>query len=71
MFVWGSHDPLIPAGFKRHVEQWLPGAEQIVLDGCGHVPQVERPDQTNGLLRRFFSRVEALRAPGRAQRLAA
>jgi pimeloyl-ACP methyl ester carboxylesterase len=62
LFVWGSHDELIPAAFKRHVAQWLPQAEQIVLDGCGHVPQVERADQTIGLLRRFFNQVDALGA---------
>jgi len=62
LFVWGTHDRLIPPGFGRHVAQWLPGAEQIVLEGCGHVPQVERPEQTNGLLCRFFARVEALGA---------
>jgi pimeloyl-ACP methyl ester carboxylesterase len=71
LFVWGSHDPLIPAGFKRHVSQWLPSAEQIVLHGCGHVPQVERPDQTNGLLQRFLGRAEALEPRTRAQRAAA
>ena len=60
MFVWGTHDRLIPAGFRRHVEQWLPSAEQIVLEGCGHVPQIERPDQTNGLISRFFARADAL-----------
>jgi pimeloyl-ACP methyl ester carboxylesterase len=60
MFVWCSHDRLVPTAFRRHVERWLPHAEQIVLDSCGHVPQVERPEQTNGLLRRFFSGVDAL-----------
>lgn len=63
LFVWGSHDPLIPAAFKRHVAEWLPRAEQIVLDQCGHVPQVERPEQTNGLIDRFFARVDALERP--------
>ena len=70
MFVWSSHDQLIPAGFRRHVERWLPSAEQIVLEGCGHVPQVERPERTNGLLRRFFSRVDALGPPAAARRAA-
>ena len=37
-----------------------------MLDGCGHVPQVERPEQTNGLLRRFFADVDALGASGAA-----
>ncbi len=73
LFVWGSHDKLIPSGFRRHVAEWLPGAEQIVLDGCGHVPQVERPEQTNGLLRRFLKQVDATGATPRrvASRLAA
>ena len=59
MFVWSSHDKLIPPAFRGHVERWLPSAEQIVLEGCGHVPQVERPDRTNGLLERFFARLDA------------
>ena len=62
LFVWGSHDKLIPPGFGRHVERWLPHAEQIVLEGCGHVPQIERPERTNGLLTRFFARIDALGA---------
>jgi pimeloyl-ACP methyl ester carboxylesterase len=60
LFVWGSHDKIIPPAFGRHVSRWLPSAEQIVLDGCGHVPQVERAAQTSGLLQRFFARVDAL-----------
>jgi pimeloyl-ACP methyl ester carboxylesterase len=68
LFVWSSHDRLIPAGFSRHVAEWLPGAEQIVIDACGHAPQVERPEQTTALLRRFLARVEALEAPARAAR---
>jgi pimeloyl-ACP methyl ester carboxylesterase len=71
LFVWGASDTLIPPGFKRHVRRWLPGAEQIVLHGCGHVPQVERPEQTNGLLRRFFARVDALGGRWRSEQLAA
>src|SRR3954465_2059919 len=70
LFVWGSHDKLIPPGFRRHVAEALPDAEQIVLDGCGHVPQVERPEQTAGRLRRLFARAEAL-GPRRFARAAA
>jgi pimeloyl-ACP methyl ester carboxylesterase len=68
MFVWGSHDRLIPAGFRRHVEGALPDADQILLEGCGHVPQVERPKQTIGLIRRFLARADALGDPGAVAR---
>jgi pimeloyl-ACP methyl ester carboxylesterase len=60
LFVWGSHDRVIPPAFGRHVARWLPSAEQIVLDGCGHVPQVERPEQTGELLEALFARADAL-----------
>jgi pimeloyl-ACP methyl ester carboxylesterase len=58
MFIWGSHDGLVPAAFGRHVRKWLPSAEQVTIQGCGHVPQVERPEETNDLLMRFIARNE-------------
>jgi pimeloyl-ACP methyl ester carboxylesterase len=62
LFVWGSHDTLIPPGFQRHVRRWLPRAGQIVLDACGHVPQVEQPDVINELLGSFFAKHDAVEA---------
>src|SRR5579875_437215 len=67
LFVWGSHDTLIPAAFSRHVRRWLPSAEQVTLEHCGHVPQVERPEETNGRILRFLRTVE--RREGRRPRL--
>ena len=58
LFVWGSHDWLVPPAFSRHVRKWLPHAQQVTIDGCGHVPQVERPEETNALLLDFFRRTE-------------
>jgi pimeloyl-ACP methyl ester carboxylesterase len=75
LFVWGSHDRLVPPAFSRHVRKWLPHAEQVIIEGCGHVPQVERPEETNELLIDFFRRVEAARpmraAPAWSARAAA
>jgi pimeloyl-ACP methyl ester carboxylesterase len=67
LFVWGSHDALVSPAFGRHVRKWLPQAEQVTIRPCGHVPQVECPEQTNRLLTSFFARAEqAPRAtPGR------
>jgi len=58
LFVWGTHDGLVPAAFGRHVRKWLPSAEQVTIQDCGHVPQVERPEETNELLLHFFARTE-------------
>jgi pimeloyl-ACP methyl ester carboxylesterase len=64
LFVWGAEDRLVPAAFSRHVAEWLPCAEQVTLPGCGHVPQVERPEETNELVLDFFVRVESAAAEG-------
>jgi pimeloyl-ACP methyl ester carboxylesterase len=58
LFIWGTHDNLVPASFGRHVRRWLPRAEQVILDECGHVPQVEQPEETHALLTRFFAQAE-------------
>jgi pimeloyl-ACP methyl ester carboxylesterase len=68
LFIWGSHDPLVPAAFERHVRQWLPRAEQLTIQRCGHVPQVERPEETNELLLGFFAEAEQAERRGAAAR---
>ncbi len=68
LFVWGSHDRLVPAAFSRHVRKWLPHAEQVTIDRCGHVPQVERPEETNQLLLDFFGRAEGGEGLGAGRR---
>jgi pimeloyl-ACP methyl ester carboxylesterase len=50
LFVWGDHDRLVPAAFARHVAEALPETRQVILDDCGHVPQVELPEETNELI---------------------
>src|SRR5262245_36120979 len=50
MFVWGDEDPLVPPAFSRYVSDALPSARQVVLEQCGHVPQVEHPVDANALV---------------------
>jgi pimeloyl-ACP methyl ester carboxylesterase len=58
LFIWGSQDRLVPAGFSRHVKAALPGASQVVLPNCGHVPQIELPERTHELVREFIGSVD-------------
>ncbi|MEA2218872.1 MAG: hypothetical protein QOJ35_1498 [Solirubrobacteraceae bacterium] len=67
LFVWGAHDTVTPPAFRHHVERWLPSAEQVVLDDCGHVPQVERPEDTTELVQEFLARFDPLDAIGAAE----
>ena len=69
LFVWGTEDRLIPAGFSRHVEAALPQAEQVILEDCGHVPQVELAERTNGLIAELIA--STIEVEARAQAPAA
>jgi hypothetical protein len=59
MFVWGDEDPLVPMAFSRHVAEMLPDARQVVLEECGHVPQVELPEDANALIHHFIDEAPA------------
>ena len=76
LFIWGRRDQLVPIGFERHVRKCLPHAKHEIID-CGHVPQLERPAQTQAAIARFLTRPgagrplserPAARATGRAAR---
>ena len=54
LFVWGRSDGIIPLSFARHVRAALPQAKHTELD-CGHVPQIERPAETEAVLKRFLA----------------
>jgi pimeloyl-ACP methyl ester carboxylesterase len=69
MFVWGDEDPLVPLAFSRYVRDALPAARQVVLEQCGHVPQVEHPVDANALVHDFIGHAQASAAERAARRL--
>jgi pimeloyl-ACP methyl ester carboxylesterase len=69
MFVWGDEDPLVPLAFSRYVSDALPDARQVVIDQCGHVPQVEHPVDANSLVHDFIGRAQASARERAAKRL--
>jgi pimeloyl-ACP methyl ester carboxylesterase len=68
LFIWGKMDQLVPIGFAAHVRNALPSARHLELD-CGHVPQLERPQETHAaiaaVLAEHRSAVEDGRTGGR------
>ena len=54
LVVWGKYDELAnPAGADR-LEKAIPGARKVIIDNCGHMPQLERADEFNRLVRDFL-----------------
>jgi pimeloyl-ACP methyl ester carboxylesterase len=53
--VWGTEDKLLPwpEAAARYRDEWLPNADWVVLDGVGHLPQLDVPVETAQLILDF------------------
>jgi len=55
LIVWGKYDELAnPAGADR-LEKTIPGSKKVIIDNCGHMPQIEKADEFNRLVREFLN----------------
>ena len=54
LVVWGKYDELAnPAGADR-LAQTIPGSRKVIIDNCGHMPQIEKAAEFNQLVREFL-----------------
>lgn len=51
----GSDDILTPPALASEMAGLIPGARLTVIADAGHLPPMERPDATNGVLRKWIS----------------
>ncbi len=54
LLVTGDEDAIAPAQSVRQIAERLPGCRLEILRGCGHWTPIEKPDECNDLLRRFY-----------------
>jgi pimeloyl-ACP methyl ester carboxylesterase len=61
LYVGGDRDPVVNwPGFREYIavlgETAMPNLTRaVILEGCGHWTQQERPDEVNGLLLEFLA----------------
>ena len=53
--VWGRQDRLIPLECGQLYQNAIPGSDLVVIDNCGHVPQVEKPEEVVKTALEFFA----------------
>jgi pyruvate dehydrogenase E2 component (dihydrolipoamide acetyltransferase) len=54
--IWGSADRIVPPVHATH----LPAASRIeIIDGVGHLPQIEAADRVNQLVSAFLDAADA------------
>ena len=47
LVLWTTHDPTNPPEEGRRLSRLIPGAQFVIMKGCGHWPQFEDPDTFN------------------------
>ena len=52
--AWGKQDRYIPIAALQGVRRAYPHATTLVIDGCGHLPMIEQPEQLGAALRAFL-----------------
>lgn len=58
LVIAGDNDYFIPASFSKKIADAVPGAQYAeVVDG-GHIPFIEKPEETVGLVKSFLAGVE-------------
>jgi 3-oxoadipate enol-lactonase len=55
LLITGDEDQIAPAQSVRHIAERMPGCRLEILRGCGHWTTIEKPDECNDLLRRFYA----------------
>jgi 3-oxoadipate enol-lactonase len=56
LLIAGSDDRTAPAPVLERMAQKIPGAEFVLLQGCGHLGPMDQPDEFNEALRGFLER---------------
>lgn len=52
--IWGADDPLFPVAHAARAHAMIRRSKLAVIEGAGHSPQAERPEEFNRVLRRFL-----------------
>ena len=54
LLMWGSRDLVVPLASGRELHKHLRRAEMVVLEGIGHLPYEEAPEEFNRLLLQYL-----------------
>jgi pimeloyl-ACP methyl ester carboxylesterase len=52
--IWGADDPLFPVAHATKAHSMIDRSKLTVIEGAGHTPQAERPEEFNRVLRRVL-----------------
>jgi len=67
LIIWGREDGLTPMALGERFKKEILGSELLIIDKCGHVPQIEKAAEFNAALVKFLSGSHAGAEPASRQ----
>jgi pimeloyl-ACP methyl ester carboxylesterase len=58
LIIWGDRDVIIPVSHAYAAHQAMPGSQLVIIEGVGHFPQIEAPEQLVDALIDFIESTE-------------
>jgi pimeloyl-ACP methyl ester carboxylesterase len=55
LVIWGKEDKLNPLAMGEAFAQDISGAQKVIIEQCGHVPQIEKAPAFNSALLKFLA----------------
>ena len=55
LLIWGRNDELSPVDLGERFHKGIAGSKIVLIDQCGHVPQIEKPAEFNKALTDFLA----------------
>lgn len=55
LILWGQQDRILPVAHAYIAQDRIPNATLQILNPCGHLPQLERPEEFNALVLEFLA----------------
>ena len=46
LIIWGDTDNIFPASSAAILDEGIPDSQAVIMKQCGHVPMIERPEET-------------------------
>lgn len=57
LVVWGDQDKVMPPAYAARWRERLPDARLVMVENCGHLPQVEKSEVVSKQIREFLNGV--------------
>ncbi len=54
LIIWGRHDKLVPVALADEFAKGIKDSRVEIIEDCGHIPEIEKLDETYGLVSKFI-----------------